>query len=114
MALPGHCLSPLSQLTERTNDVPRPDMRVDLSATSMVRQGKKAVLLHNAGYNTPDGRQIIKDFTYEVWPGGRVGGWGRFWGAAGRGQGACALEGAPRSMGTALCRCRRGGLWRQS
>lgn len=85
------------ELTAKSADVPRPDVKVELAAGGMVRQGGKVMRLTGMTYHLPaaaeagpdsggsssqggsqgggegEGRTIISDFTYDFNPGERLG-----------------------------------------
>lgn len=54
-------------------DVPPPRNTVELMSFSRQRQGKKVIDLVDASISTPDGRELIKDLTWRLAPGQRVG-----------------------------------------
>lgn len=54
-------------------DVPPPRNTVELMSFSRQRQGKKVIDLVDASISTPDGCELIKDLTWRLAPGQRVG-----------------------------------------
>lgn len=54
-------------------DVPAPRDSVELMAFSRKRQGKVVIELEDASFSTPDGRQLVKDLTWRLAPGERIG-----------------------------------------
>ncbi|MEJ5920041.1 ABC-F family ATP-binding cassette domain-containing protein [Corynebacterium sp. H78] len=55
------------------SDVPQPRDSVELMAFSKRRQGKVVVELEHAAFSAPDGRQLVKDLTWRLAPGERIG-----------------------------------------
>lgn len=54
-------------------DVPAPRDHVELMKFSTHRQGKKVIDLVDATISTPDGHQLVKDLTWRLGPGERIG-----------------------------------------
>ncbi|MCJ0891062.1 ABC-F family ATP-binding cassette domain-containing protein [Rhodococcus sp. ARC_M12] len=54
-------------------DVPAPRDSVALSSFAQRRLGKVVIELEDARLETPDGRELVKDFTWRLAPGERVG-----------------------------------------
>ncbi|AKK02696.1 ABC-F family ATP-binding cassette domain-containing protein [Corynebacterium epidermidicanis] len=54
-------------------DVPAPRDSVELMAFSKKRQGKVVIELEDATIATPDGRELVKDLTWRLAPGERIG-----------------------------------------
>ena len=54
-------------------DVPAPRDTVELMAFSKQRQGKVVIELEDAYIATPDGRDLVRDLTWRLAPGGRIG-----------------------------------------
>eukprot|EP00879_Flechtneria_rotunda_P011674 GHRR01012194.1.p1 GENE.GHRR01012194.1~~GHRR01012194.1.p1 ORF type:complete len:625 (+),score=273.22 GHRR01012194.1:471-2345(+) len=62
-----------SELQEKAKDTPEQDLKVDFGRVAMTRLGNKAVILNNVSYTTPDGRTLLRDFSFEFMPGERIG-----------------------------------------
>ncbi|KAL6746405.1 P-loop containing nucleoside triphosphate hydrolase protein [Haematococcus lacustris] len=60
------------ELVERVRDTPQADLKVDFNTSAMARQGNKVVRLERVGFQV-QGKTIIKDFTYDLGPGERLG-----------------------------------------
>ena len=54
-------------------DVPAPRDTVELMAFSKQRQGKVVIELEDAYISTPDGRDLVRDLTWRLAPGERIG-----------------------------------------
>lgn len=54
-------------------NVPAPREKVELMAFSKQRQGKKVVDLVDATVATPDGKELVRDLTWRLAPGERIG-----------------------------------------
>ncbi|MDO5076364.1 ABC-F family ATP-binding cassette domain-containing protein [Corynebacterium sp.] len=54
-------------------NVPAPRDSVELMAFSKRRQGKVVIELEDATINTPDGRELVRDLTWRLAPGERIG-----------------------------------------
>ncbi|MDY3127408.1 MAG: ABC-F family ATP-binding cassette domain-containing protein [Corynebacterium sp.] len=54
-------------------DVPAPRNSVELMAFSRQRQGRVVIELEDATIATPDGRELVKDLTWRLAPGERIG-----------------------------------------
>lgn len=55
------------------SDVPPPRDNVELMAFAKSRQGRVVVELENADIDTPDGRPLLRDLTWRLAPGERIG-----------------------------------------
>eukprot|EP00878_Enallax_costatus_P045842 GHUV01055345.1.p1 GENE.GHUV01055345.1~~GHUV01055345.1.p1 ORF type:complete len:549 (+),score=163.93 GHUV01055345.1:459-2105(+) len=62
-----------AELQEKARGVPAADLKVDFGRVAMTRLGNKAVILKNVTHSTPNGRVLLKDFTFEFLPGERIG-----------------------------------------
>ncbi|GAX75302.1 hypothetical protein CEUSTIGMA_g2747.t1 [Chlamydomonas eustigma] len=62
------------ELTEKTRDVPKEDLKADFGGAGMIRQGNKVVRMKGVSYTPPGFNEpLIKDFAYDFTPGERLG-----------------------------------------
>eukprot|EP00798_Chlamydomonas_sp_ICE-L_P006245 gene6245-2869_t len=62
-----------TELTRKTKDTPKVDLKADFQAGSMARLGNKIINLEDVCFEVKPGQEIIRDFTYSLNKGERLG-----------------------------------------